>query len=272
MKYLKLFDAHSNYDTFVSGGTMVRPNVSHCVSENDVHYNAIPIMTVKYNVTDASNPTQLYEYWIGANGNAITGELMFDKVVIDGVEVSIADLDAASGQTQFSVGEHTVKYTLKDPTLIGIEEDEQTTKLGASFFGCYDIASVNIPNSVTRIGEAAFDGCSGLTSVTIGNSVTSIGNNAFKRCSSLTSVTIPNSVTIIGGEAFRACGLRNIIIPNSVTTISALAFYSCLDLTSVTLGNGITTIGDSAFCFCYLDESSQSAIREFNPKAINCRG
>jgi hypothetical protein len=272
MDYLKLFDNHAEYEGFVSGGTMVRPNVSHCVQENDIHYNAIPIMTVRYNVTDASNPTQLYDYWIGANDNAITGELMFDKAVIDGVEASIADLDAASGKTQFSVGEHTVKYTLKDPTLIGIEEDEQTTKIGATFFECISIISVNIPNSVTSIGDNAFDNCSSLTSVTIPDSVTSIGDRTFKDCTGLTSVTIPDSVTSIGSEAFRACGLRSIIIPNSVTTISALAFYGCWDLISVTLGNGITTIGDSAFCFCLLDESSQSAIREFNPKAINCRG
>ena len=39
MKYLKLFDDHLGYEDFVSGGTMARPNVSHCVAENEVHYN-----------------------------------------------------------------------------------------------------------------------------------------------------------------------------------------------------------------------------------------
>ena len=41
MKYLKLFENHSNYDDFVDGGTMEKPNVSHCVQENEVHYNPI---------------------------------------------------------------------------------------------------------------------------------------------------------------------------------------------------------------------------------------
>ncbi len=41
MKYLKLFENHSQYEDFVSGDTMPRPNVSHCVSENEVHYNPI---------------------------------------------------------------------------------------------------------------------------------------------------------------------------------------------------------------------------------------
>ena len=39
MKYLKLFENHTEYEGFVSGGTMVKPNVSHCVQENEVHYN-----------------------------------------------------------------------------------------------------------------------------------------------------------------------------------------------------------------------------------------
>lgn len=39
MNNLKLFQTHSEYDAFVSGGTMVKPNVSHCITENEVHYN-----------------------------------------------------------------------------------------------------------------------------------------------------------------------------------------------------------------------------------------
>lgn len=53
MKYLKLFDNHAEYEGFVSGETMVRPNVSHCVQENDIHYNTKP-----YTLT----PKQLAEY------------------------------------------------------------------------------------------------------------------------------------------------------------------------------------------------------------------
>lgn len=45
-----------------------------------------------------------------------------------------------------------------------------------------------------------------ITSVNIPNSVTTIGNNAFKNCD-LTSITIPNSVTTIGTDAFMNCSL-----------------------------------------------------------------
>jgi hypothetical protein len=88
---------------------------------------------------------------------------------------------------------------------------------------------------VTLIDQYAFYGCSDLTSVTIGNSVTSIGNCAFSYCSSLTSVNIPNSVTNIVSEAFSGCsGLTSVTIGNSVTSIGAWAFKGCSNLTSVT--------------------------------------
>ena len=38
MDYLKLFENHAQYESYAGGG-MLRPNVSHCVQENEVHYN-----------------------------------------------------------------------------------------------------------------------------------------------------------------------------------------------------------------------------------------
>ena len=50
------------------------------------------------------------------------------------------------------------------------------------------ISKVNIPDSVTSIGDEAFENCSGLSSVTIGNGVTSIGDMAFAFCTSLAHI------------------------------------------------------------------------------------
>ena len=48
------------------------------------------------------------------------------------------------------------------------------------------------------IGDHAFYGCTDLTSIEIPNSVIIIWKNAFERCKGLTSLTIPASVTSIG--------------------------------------------------------------------------
>ena len=112
-------------------------------------------------------------------------------------------------------------------------------------------SSVDIPGSVTRIGDNAFKECYTLTSVTIPDSVTSIGDSAFKSCTNLTSVTISNSVTIIEDEAFWNCeNLNSIDIPGTVNSIGVYAFSKCYNLASVTLHEGTTSINYGAFWGC----------------------
>ena len=62
---------------------------------------------------------------------------------------------------------------------------------------------VEIPDSVTAIGDRAFWYCSSLTSIVIPDSVTAIGDEAFQYCHSLTSIVIPDSVTATGNKAFQ---------------------------------------------------------------------
>tara|TARA_Y100000991_G_scaffold202244_1_gene175912 strand:- start:1521 stop:4118 length:2598 start_codon:yes stop_codon:yes gene_type:complete len=112
-----------------------------------------------------------------------------------------------------------------------------------------EITSVNIPNSVTSIGDYAF-GETPLNNVTIGNSVTSIGDSAFEE-TQLTNVTIPSSVTTIGNGAFARTQLTNVTIPNSVTSIGIRAFVRT-PLTNVTIPNSVTGIGKSAFAYTQL--------------------
>ena len=56
---------------------------------------------------------------------------------------------------------------------------------------CSSMTSIEMPSSVTSIGDYAFRGCSNLTSIEMSTSVTSIGDRAFYGCSSLTSIVIP---------------------------------------------------------------------------------
>ncbi len=56
------------------------------------------------------------------------------------------------------------------------------------------LISIEIPNSVTQIGEYAFIICSGLTSIEIPDSVTQIGDYAFSGCSGLTSITVSSEL------------------------------------------------------------------------------
>ena len=58
-----------------------------------------------------------------------------------------------------------------------------------AFSDCSNLASIELPDSVTGISQRAFAWCSGLKSITIGNGVRRIAYWAFYQCSKLTSVT-----------------------------------------------------------------------------------
>ncbi len=163
------------------------------------------------------------------------------------------------------------------------------TRIGKSaFYGCTNLTSVNIPNSVFSIDAKAFFACNGLTRITIPNSVTSIEEWAFYNCSKLTRIAIPRSVTFIAAtdnkHAFEGCngvntiivesgnpvydsrnncnaiietssnkliyGCVNTIIPNSVTAIGKYAFAYCNRISHIEIPGSVTSIGDNAFFGC----------------------
>ena len=135
--------------------------------------------------------------------------------------------------------------------LTGVNIPSSVTSIGEYAFSDSPLSSVTIPDSVTSIGEYAFSRCERLTSVTIPESVTSIGDNVFDYCSRLTSVNIPSSVTFISDCAFSNCySLTTVNIPSSITSIGNNAFDYCSSLTSVTIPNSVTSIGVSAFAGC----------------------
>ena len=155
--------------------------------------------------------------------------------------------------TELKKSENANKYISLDfsgSTFTSIEKD--------AFYGCTNLTSVTIPNSVTSIEKNAFEDCKNLDSITIPNSVTSIGEYAFRGCTNLTSVTIPNSVTSIGNAAFLNCKLESITIPDSVTSIGRSAFAGTR-LTSITIPNSVTTIGSLAFSIRDLTEINVAA-------------
>lgn len=114
-----------------------------------------------------------------------------------------------------------------------------------------EITTLEIPTSVTSIGNHAFYGGNGLTSVEFPSNLSSIGDWAFKGCSGLTSVDLPSSITKMGECVFVGCqGLTKVNLPSGITAISKCAFGWCISLKNLELPAGITSIGDDAFIYC----------------------
>ena len=257
MKYIKKFDRHADYEAYINGGGAVLPNVSYCVDLNEVHFNKYTPqpetrIVATFNVTDTTNPTDIVGFYEDKTGNIYFTSL-FESIEIDGILQN-----SVVGYYQFdTIGEHTIKYTLTDPTSIGL----------SAFQGCTGLTSVTIPSSVTSIEKDVFGDCTGLTSVELSNNLTSINEYAFNGCRSLTLIEIPSGVTSIGLSAFNSCtGLTSVTIPSGVTSIGQFAFYGCTGLTAFTTyattpptlsgGSVLTNTND---CPIYVPSTSVSA-------------
>ncbi len=111
-------------------------------------------------------------------------------------------------------------------SIVGHFDIKDGTKIIAehAFFGCDELSSVSIPDSVITIGKCAFDSCKGLVTVNIPGNVSNIGKYAFGGCINLAAVTLSKGVTNIGEGAFKNCDLlSSITIPESVTNIENCA-------------------------------------------------
>ncbi len=155
-------------------------------------------------------------------------------------------------------------------------QGKSVTSIGMNAFGCTEMTSITIPDSVTSIGFCALYGCSEITNITIPDSVTSIEAGAFTGTAYYNDashwengealyignhlIAVKNTISgaysirqgtkTITGNAFFGCnGLTSITIPDSVISFGA-AFQNCTGLKSIILPDSVTEIETNAFYGC----------------------
>lgn len=224
---------------------------------------------------------------IAIGSNAFYNADIKDVIIPEGVINILSNAFAESqvSKVQFPSSLRTVGNGAFSLTreLQAAEFSEGLEILGESAFGGTDywgrgcgITSVNLPSTLTSIGEYAFSGCQYLLNVKVPNGIKEIKEKTFSGCSRLQKVILPNTLEVIGNEAFSGCALdgelpltislpstlkrigngafagsslRGITFPSSLQSIGYQAFaYS--QLTEVVLPDNITSVGDHAFCEC----------------------
>ena len=137
-------------------------------------------------------------------------------------------------------------------------EEGSTVVCAALFMGCDGIEKIELPNTITEIGDSSFRNCKNLVKITMNNGIDILEDFVFKGCSSLTTIDIPNTVKAIGSSSFQGCtSLTEVHLSDILKEIPASTFSGCKKLTTINFPSTLTTIGDFAFSGC-----------EFLPEAI----
>ena len=132
-----------------------------------------------------------------------------------------------------------------------VEIPDTVTSIGdEAFKNNTSMVSVSIPDSVKSIGDSAFYGCTSLLGVVIPDSVEKTGRCAFQKCSKLASAYLPvnEKFTYMNAYMFESCtSLKKIEIPDNVTGIDGAAFAECKELSDVVLSKNLKTMGWQVF-------------------------
>ena len=138
------------------------------------------------------------------------------------------------------------------------------TAISVGAFYLSTITSIEVPDSLTSIGEMAFLGCTSLKSVKLSTGVAKIDKNAFGSCSALQEIQVAkdnSNFSSLDGVLYSkkqdtlviypaAKTDAAYIIPSGVTSVAMYAFSENPYLETLTIPNSLIKVGDSAFYNC----------------------
>ena len=110
-----------------------------------------------------------------------------------------------------------------------------------SFTNCINLSSIILPDSIQSFENGdpemngCFYGCTCLPLINIPNTVSLIGNQTFVNCANLSSINIPSLVISIGDYAFYGCtGLTSVIVEATTPpTLGTNVFTNDTNLTHI---------------------------------------
>lgn len=161
---------------------------------------------------------------------AFTGRWAIDKVVLP--------------PTLKKIGNYAFQRT--SLTSVNIPDNVETIE-EAAFRQIKQLQEVHLPDSLTSLGRYAFSACRSLRTVKIPTKLKEIPWYTFDGCNSLQSVELHDSITSFGDYSFRNCNLREITLPKSTTWVGGYAFNGNSNLSKVTLNEGLIDIWAYAF-------------------------
>lgn len=175
-----------------------------------------------------------------------------------------------SGNALYSKdGKTLVMYSNKNEVDSSFSVPAEVEVIGANAFANSKIKTITFESNVTmkKIEENAFDRARNLVSIDLPDSVTELGQNLFVYCNKLQSVELPASLKKIpsGFLKYGPPQVTSIVIPDGVTEIGESAFWEAKKLETITIPVSVVKICAKAF-YC-----SSDGIRTVNYKGSSAQ-
>jgi hypothetical protein len=236
MKYLKLFEADAEYQSFKRTNEFIKPNVSHCVQENEVHYNPHTFADEYFTTIARENGT-------------ISFNIRFDM----GIDmISSISYSTDNGEFWFNVANENNKSENLTITVSVNEGDKVMWKGDATQTGCWS------PNEdVEDVVGSFFSSTCEFDAQ--GNVMSLLYGDGFKG-----KTTIENDYAFAclfrdydGEKACKMVNAKNLSLPAETLTDSCY-YYMFSDCASLTAAPELpaTTLAES--CYSYMFEACTS--------------
>ena len=172
-------------------------------------------------------------------------------------QIGVSAFSSCPNLASINVDDDNLNFTSKNGVLFNSDNS-----MLLQFPAGKNVATYNVPGSVTSIANYAFDSCI-LTNVTIPAGCSSIGQGSFSNCIKLESIDVDGNnkhYSSIDGVVFKDDNTTLVLcppgkkgeynIPDGVVTLESQSFASCTELTKVTIPNSVRTIGNRTFFEC----------------------